>query len=197
MRLISGGAAFAGCCNTTISLACSFQVRNSGLAKGRIDAGGWTGASGRGGICVRGMCFRRWRCSCRLAQRFQEFPDALFVGFRSRSLNGLWNFRLRWRTLRRLTSSLRLFLRFLGDTRNQPRDRDDRGDDDENDVLVEVHWVVTKLKKLQGYKGFGPCRCNLVTVVTFLTDYEVTGGLSVPAIDSRIEVSACTFFIRT
>jgi hypothetical protein len=33
--------------------------------------------------------------------------------------------------------------------------------------------------------------------VTFLTNHDAAGGLSVPAIDSRIEVSACTFFIRT
>jgi hypothetical protein len=79
-----------------------------------------------------------------LAQGFQKFPDALFVGFRSRSLNGLWNSRLRWRTLRRLTPSLRLFLRFLGDARNQPRDTDDRRDDDENDVLIEVHVALKR-----------------------------------------------------
>ena len=142
MRLISGGAAFAGCCNTTISLACSFHVRNTGLAKGRIDAGGWTGASGRGNLCAR-LCFRRWRCSRRLAQRFQ-FPDALFVGFRSHSLNGLPHLRLWGRRLRRLTPSLRLFLRFLGDARNQPRDTDDRGDDDENDVLIPVHGALKR-----------------------------------------------------
>ena len=63
----------------------------------------------RWNLCAR-QCFRRWRRSCRLAQGFQKFPDALFVGFRSRSLNGLWNSRLRWRTLRSLTPSLRLFL---------------------------------------------------------------------------------------
>src|SRR5437773_2601646 len=91
------------------------------------------------------LYFRRWRCSCRLAQRFQEFPDAFLVGFRSRSLNGLRHLRLWRRTLRRLAPSLRLFLRLLGDARNQPRDTDDRGDDDENDVLIPVHgWRVLK-----------------------------------------------------
>src|SRR5205814_10175333 len=83
--------------------------------------------------------FRRWRSSRRLTQRFQEFPDALLVGFRSRSLNGLRHRRLWGRTLRRLTALLRLFLRLLGDARNQPRDTNDRGDDDENDVLIPVH----------------------------------------------------------
>jgi len=91
-------------------------------------------------LCAR-QCFRRWRCSRRLAQRFQKFPDALFIGFRSRSLNGLWNSRLRWRSL---TPSLRLFLRFLGDARNQPLDTDDRRYDDENDVLTPVHVALKR-----------------------------------------------------
>jgi hypothetical protein len=43
-----------------------------------------------------------------------------------------------------LTPSLRLFLRFLGDARNQPRDTDDRRDDDENDVLIEVHVALKR-----------------------------------------------------
>src|SRR5438128_586750 len=50
------GGSLVGCC-TTISFTCSFQVRNSGLPNGRIDVGGWTGASGRDGICIRGCTF--------------------------------------------------------------------------------------------------------------------------------------------
>jgi hypothetical protein len=63
-----------------------------------------------------------------------------------------------------------LIRRISGDPRDQPKNTDDRDDNDEKDVLIEVHQL-----------GVVP----------------PPAGLSVPAIDSRIDVSACTFFIRT
>jgi hypothetical protein len=61
---------------------------------------------------------------------------------------------------------------------------------------------VSELKRLQGYKVEKGEIANTHIVfvffnhVTLLTNHVASRGLSVPAIDSRIEVSACTFFIR-
>ena len=86
------------------------------------------------------LYFGRWRGSRRLAQRFQEFTDPVRVAFRLGSLDRLRVFRPRAGSARRLRRSL-LFLRTLRDFRNQSRDADDRRDDDEDDVLIEVHLI--------------------------------------------------------
>src|SRR5207248_2146208 len=67
-------------------------------------------------------------------------PRQFSVAFADSPWNlGLWG----W-TLRRLAPPLRLFLRPLGDARNQPRDTNDRGDDNENDVLIPVHVALKR-----------------------------------------------------
>src|SRR5262249_35665681 len=87
------------------------------------------------------LYFWRWGGSRWLAQRLQEFTDPGRVGFPLSSLNGLRVFRPRLTgsagQLRR--ALLSLFLRFLGDACNQARNTNDRRDDDEDEVLIEVH----------------------------------------------------------
>ena len=86
------------------------------------------------------LYFWRWRGSRGLPEGFQEFPDPIGVGFRLSSLHRLGVFRPPAGSARRLRRPLLLpFLRFLGDACNQARNTNDRRNNNEDDVLIEVH----------------------------------------------------------
>jgi hypothetical protein len=74
-----------------------------------------------------------------LAERFQKFADAFLIRFWPDALNWLYRFTRGLRRLWSSTPSLGLFFGFLADVRDQPGNADDSGDDDEDDVLIEVH----------------------------------------------------------
>ena len=82
--------------------------------------------------------------------------NPFIVGFCWHALNRLGHFGpiLRWLWSSR--PSLRSFLRFRADARDQPGNADDSGDNDENNVLIEVHAsAVLNSKSLERYMEKG------------------------------------------
>jgi hypothetical protein len=113
---------------------------------------------------------RRGRLGCgRLPKRLQEFSDSLFVCFVRLARKRARHLRWRRRSPRRIARALATFSRSSGQDLKENRQRDEQKEKE----IIEMH------------------RCHFL-----LSQLPSVRGLSVPAMDSRIVVSACTFFIR-
>ncbi len=127
---------------------------------------------------------RRFR-RCRLPERFEKFANAFLVRFDSHSLNRLAYL---WRNCRFSFRFLPL-LCFAGLGREQSQQRCHRNQQNEKQIF-EVHFRIVKSLKSEWLRW-----CSLQNALT--NQVPSPRGFSVPAIDSRMEVSAWTFFILT
>ena len=97
--------------------------------------------------------------------------------------------------------SLRLIFAFFACYLRQELEQDSDHDKQKEKEIIEIgcnHWShrVEAMKRLS--RRFSLLTSHFLNKQSLITDHVPSvRGLSLPAIDSRIDVSACTFFIRT